>query len=314
MEIPSNLKNIVDLIFSKSPLQKKKIMGFLLNKDASFLAEAEEFSIEYIDYLKDQDIPLSYAVDAYIKMCNDMVRSQISFMKTGKYPREEAGRAFDEVYNNDEEMKSYMIGLAMSQFLWPTHNEMYAFFKKNLNSYSDSISSYLEIGPGHGLFLRAAMKRLSNNNASIAVIDISQTSIITTKSIMEFFFREKSSEISYKNIDILNFDSSEKYDFVTMGEVLEHVNYPEKLLNKIRELLSEKGKAFISTCVDCPTIDHVYHFTSVDSIRNMFSKCGLTIVTDGVLPVENLEMEEIIKKKITINYCAIVMKKSHEEI
>lgn len=306
MEIPPNFKNVIDLVFLQSPLQKKKIMNFLSKKGDDFLAEAEEFSIQYTNYLDYQGIPLSYAVDAYVKMCSDMVKSQISFMKTGKYPREKASEAFDNVYNNDDEMKSYMIGLAMSQFLWPTHNEMYSFFKDSLNSFGDSISSYLEIGPGHGLFLRFAMRFLDSNQASITVVDISQTSIETTKSIMDFFFREKSSKISYHNIDVLDFDLNKKYDFITMGEVLEHVNYPENLLRKVRDLLSERGKSFISTCVDCPTIDHVYHFRSVDQIRNILADCGLLIVKERVLPVENLEMDEIIRKKITINYCAIV--------
>ena len=123
---------------------------------------------------------------------------------------------------------------------------------------------------------------------------------------MDFFFKEKSSKISYHNIDVLDFDLNKKYDFITMGEVLEHVNYPESLLRKVRDLLSEGGMSFISTCVDCPTIDHVYHFRSVDQIRNMLADCGLLIVKERILPVENLEMNEIIRKKITINYCAIV--------
>ena len=296
------------MIFSKSPLQKKKLMLYLYNKDDNFFDEAEEFSTEYTCYLANQNIPLSYAVDAYIKMCNDMVNSQISFMKTGKYPREKAEEAYDDVYSNEEEMKSYMIGLAMSQFLWSTHYEMYSFFKDNLNNYGNSISSYLEIGPGHGLFLRVAMNCLGNNQVSITAVDISRTSIEITKSIMIFFYEQKSSKIIYHNIDMLDLDLSKQYDFITMGEVLEHVNYPEKLLIKVRNLLSEEGKAFISTCVDCPTIDHVYHFKSVDQIRKMLDSCGLLIEDERILPVEDLPMDEIIRKRITINYCAIVRK------
>jgi hypothetical protein len=90
--------------------------------------------------------------------------------------------------------------------------------------------------------------------------------------------------------------------------VIEHVNYPEKLLIKLRNLLTAKGKAFVSTCVDCPSIDHVYHFKSVDEIRQMLYDCKLRIEDERVLPVENLPIEEIIKRKITINYCAMVSK------
>ena len=37
-------------------------------------------------------------------------------------------QAYESVYNNISEMKSYMIGLAISQFLWPKHYAMYSFF------------------------------------------------------------------------------------------------------------------------------------------------------------------------------------------
>ena len=38
----------------------------------------------------------------------------------------------------------------------------------------------------------------------------------------------------------------------------------------------------------------------------MLNNNGLIIKNELVLPVEDLPMDEIIKKKITINYCAIV--------
>ncbi len=40
----------------------------------------------------------------------------------------------------------------------------------------------------------------------------------------------------------------------------------------------------------------------------MFRKCGLGIVEERVLPVEDLPFEEIMEKKITVNYCAILKK------
>ena len=94
--------------------------------------------------------------------------------------------------------------------------------------------------------------------------------------------------------------------FITMGEVLEHVNFPQKLLLKLKSLLSKSGYAFISTCVNCPTIDHVYHYRSVSEIQEMVQEAGLIINNEKILPVENLPIEEIIARKITINYSAII--------
>jgi len=47
-------------------------------------------------------------------MCGDTFKSQIYFIKTGKYPIESAEHVYANVYGNLKEMKSYMIGLAIS--------------------------------------------------------------------------------------------------------------------------------------------------------------------------------------------------------
>ena len=79
-------------------------------------------------------------------------------------------------------------------------------------------------------------------------------------------------------------------------------------LKKINKILTENGRLFLSTCVDCPTIDHVYHFKSISEIEDMIKSAGFQIKKSLVLPVEDLPMKEIIKRKITINYCAMLSK------
>lgn len=300
---------IINKICLKDPLQKKRLDAYLKGKDQIFFEEVEKFASDYVRYLLACNISLDYAVNAYLKMCRQMIKCQIYFMKTGKYPVDAAAQsAYENVYSNETEMASYMFGLALSQFLWPSHYEMFAFFRKHLQEFSKNVSSYLEIGPGHGLFLRQAVEILDKKTMFTAV-DISLASIKMTKSILDFFEPEKSSEIKYDNTDMLDFKGNTKFDFITMGEVLEHVNFPEKLLIKLAGLLNMQGCSYISTCVNAPAIDHVYHFKSVDEIRSMIKKYGLDILDEKVLPVENISMEEIIKNKITINYCAIIRRK-----
>ena len=94
-----------------------------------------------------------------------------------------------------------------------------------------------------------------------------------------------------------------------MGEVLEHVSNPSKLLIKLKSLIADNGSIYISTCVDCPSIDHVYHFKSIKEIENMIRESGFVILDKLILPVEDKPMKEIIEKKITINFCAHIKKK-----
>jgi 2-polyprenyl-3-methyl-5-hydroxy-6-metoxy-1,4-benzoquinol methylase len=300
-----HFERFVDLIYKRAPLQKKKLEKHFSSQSELFFKEAELFSAQYIDYLESQRIVPDYAVGAYLKMCNDMMRCQVGFMKTGEYPVKQATDALENVYNNETEMQSYMIGLALSQFLWSSHYAIFTFFKDALKKLSPSAHSYLEIGPGHGLFLSQAMKLLKECRKFVTV-DISATSIQITKSIMQHIFPGEADKVVYHINDMLDLSLEEKYDFISMGEVIEHVNFPDKLLEKLKDLLTPEGKGFVSTCVDCPATDHVYHFRSVDEIRDLISKCGLSIVDERVCPVEDLPMEEIVRRKITINYCCIV--------
>jgi 2-polyprenyl-3-methyl-5-hydroxy-6-metoxy-1,4-benzoquinol methylase len=299
-----NFEKIVEDICKKSPLQKKKLQKYLSKKDDNFLIMAEEFATHYLGYLKHENISLDYAVDAYLKMCHNMMKSQITFMKTGRYPTSDTTETFAKIYAKEKEMKSYMIGLAISQFLWASHYEMFIFFEDCIRNGKEYIRSYLEIGPGHGLFLNKAMEYV-DDTATFTVIDISPISINITKSIMNYFNQHKKN-ITYYNVNILEFESSNKYDFITIGEVLEHLNCPEDLLVKLSGLLAKGGKVFISTCANCPAIDHVYHFKTIGEIREIIYSCGFYIENELVLPVEDLPMTEIIDNKITINYCALL--------
>jgi ubiquinone/menaquinone biosynthesis C-methylase UbiE len=299
-----DLNSVLLSIYKKSPFQKKKLEGYISQQPSSFFKEADKFIFDYSGYLEVQGLSFEYAVDAYLKMCGEMVKSQIFFMKNDKYPLEDQAQAFEEVYDSQTEMHSFMVALALSQYLWKTHYKMFKHFQSSIENIKNDVSKYLEIGPGHGLYFQYALKCFGIKT-SYRAVDISKTSLDMTKNIISYFSLDENN-ISYVNDDMLNISMDEKFDFITMGEVLEHVNFPQKLLLKLKSLLYKSGYAFISTCVNCPTIDHVYHYRSVSEIQEMVQEAGLIINNEKILPVENLPMEEIIAKKITINYSAII--------
>lgn len=296
--------DIIERVYAKAPLNKKKLTKYLSTRDGVFFEEAEHFAGKYKSYLQHNDIPIDYAIDAYLEMNKNMMVSQIEFMKTGRYPIKLQADAFEKVYNNEKAMRSYMIGLAISQFLWATHFEMFRFHNASVFKFKDKITNYLEIGPGHGLFLDRAIEHL-NPNARITAIDISPVAMQITKSILSFF-RPNLHNVEFIVKDFLKYDSENTFGFITMGEVLEHVNEPEKLLIKIHKLLDVNGRAFVSTCANAPSIDHVYHFKFVEEIQQMLNRCGFTVENEAILPVEDLPFNEIVEKKITINYCALL--------
>ena len=301
-----NFNILVSRVIKQSSTQKKKIEVLLKKQNKIYFKRAEEFSVKFLKYLRIENVSVNYAVNSYLKLCFDMFESQKYFIKYKKYPISDEKEAYKKVYNNTKEMKSYMYGLAISQFLWSTHYKMYSFFISNIKKNIKKTNSYLEIGSGHGLFLLKALENLGKNT-KFDIVDISSTSIKITKSVIKFFFKNKR-DINYHTKNIFSYKPKYKYDFISLGEVLEHVNNPNKLLNKIKFLLNKEGKVYLSTCIDCPSIDHIYHFKSIGQVEQIIKKSGFKILKRNILPVENKPMKEIVKNKITINYCALLKK------
>ena len=202
---------IVDAVIAKSPFQKKKLDKHFSEMDTYFFARAEEFAIDYGGYLSRQGIPFDYAVNAYLDMCKSMLKCQINFMKTGTYSSTDHNQAFIEVYSNPGLMKSYIIALALSQFLWSTHYRIYLDFERYILDNATNIGSYLEIGPGHGLYLRKAIQYLKPE-AGIQAVDISPVSIEITKSIISHFY-PKISSVTFWTGDILAYEAPIRYDY-----------------------------------------------------------------------------------------------------
>jgi 2-polyprenyl-3-methyl-5-hydroxy-6-metoxy-1,4-benzoquinol methylase len=297
------LKVFVDAVYRRSPLQKKRLEPYLASADADFWTRANSFASAFEAYLQSVGLDVDYAVDAYLKMCADMLTEQTRFLKSGVYSRANQGDAFQHVYSDDCEMRSYMVGLALSQFLWETHYGMYTFFLQTLERRRDTVRRYLEIGPGHGMFLAAALGHFGV--ADYTAIDISPTSLDVSKGLLPFIAPGAPPAV-FRLLDVMDLDRSESFDFITMGEVIEHLDDPRPILRTIRALLATEGRAFLTTCANCPAIDHVYLFRSVPEIRALIRSCGFAIEDERVLPVEKLPAEDLARFRVTINYAAIV--------
>jgi 2-polyprenyl-3-methyl-5-hydroxy-6-metoxy-1,4-benzoquinol methylase len=181
---------------------------------------------------------------------------------------------------------------------------MFRFFDASVRERSNRISTYLEIGPGHGLLLEKALSTIIGLKEAV-VVDISPTSLNLTRSIIEHFMPSRR-DVCYILGDILKISLNKQFDFISMGEVLEHVNQPLALLTRLKQMLAPGGRAFISTCANCPAIDHVYQFDTLAQIREIITLSGLTIESDLPLSVENMSITEAERRRVTINYCALV--------
>jgi SAM-dependent methyltransferase len=181
---------------------------------------------------------------------------------------------------------------------------MYDFFIEQ-NKKIDGVNSYLEIGPGHGLYLCEALKRFPS--AEFTAIDISPISAEIASSIVNYFV--PGSRCSFIIQDFRFFGKDRRrFDYVVMCEVIEHVDRPLEILQHAHDLLRSGGHLFITTCCNCPAIDHVYLYECIDEIRAQLKSAGFVIVRDLPLPVNDIHMTCWHNKKVEANYAALLRK------
>ena len=290
---------LVDTVCGQNPLQAKRIAGFIAGQDEEYWAFAEDVSEMLHRTLIASPAERVAVARAYNDLCMGMVRDQIAFRKTGAYPAHDAHRVRREVYDQPETMHRYMVGLLVSQMLWPNHYELFRFFQATLQRARPA--RYLEIGAGHGLFIRDALRRFPG--LEVDVCEISAASIAISQRILAAL-GVRVADVQFTHSDFFTFLSNRRFDFITAGEVLEHVQDPVGFLVRMRAFLAPHGTVYLSTCVNCPAVDHVYHFRSVDDIRAVIADAKFVIADEHVLPAEDVPCAQWKEQLITVNYGA----------
>jgi len=296
------LEYIVERISSKNILHGKKIKKNLNKFDEAYFTRADVFLAKYTTLLQNRVKTLDYSIDCYLQMIADINYETVRFIQTGEY----SSKTFDEVnarvYNNPEVMEYYVHGILMSQFLWAHHYNILLFFNKIIQENSDKIHNYLEVGGGHGLYASEAIK-IIGDQAKYQLVDISQSSIDIARSMIQ------NESVSYILSDIFNYYPASTFDFITMGEVLEHVEQPVQLLQKLSSLLTANGKLFITVPTNGPTIDHIYLFKNAGEIRQVIAASGFEIEKEFTIYTEDVAPEIAEKYKVSMMYAGVLYKK-----
>jgi 2-polyprenyl-3-methyl-5-hydroxy-6-metoxy-1,4-benzoquinol methylase len=297
------MTSIVDTIYSKiagrDPIHGKKLKNNFAFYDERYYELAEEFFTKYERVLQLENKTLDFSVDCYLRMIADMKNETLDFLRTGKYSSHSFEEVNRRVYSQPGIMEYYMHGLIVSQFLWKHHYEMFGYFISTFPQFSPAIRNYLEVGVGHGFYLSHALTLLPAA-ASVTAMDISDTSIAMARAVAG------NSRIDFRLQDIQRFDGNKKFDFITLGEVLEHVEQPLKLLLKLQSLLTTDGVVFLTTPTNAPAIDHLYLFRTIEDIRQLITEAGFRITSDKTLVSEDISLEKAEELKIATLYGAFL--------
>jgi 2-polyprenyl-3-methyl-5-hydroxy-6-metoxy-1,4-benzoquinol methylase len=244
--------------------------AYLGKQDALFHERANSFFLRYKSFIESESSNLDFGVDCFNKLRASMAAERLAFLRTGQY----ASKSFEEVsrrvYDDPDVMRYHMHGLVFAQFFWPEQYCRLRFFLKQLLQYKPQIRSYLEVGGGHALYITEAMRALSPET-KFDLVDVSPSSMALARGIIG------GQRVQYHLMNMLDFPSGTKFDFIMVGEVLEHLERPQELLTVIHDLLSAGGRAVLTTPANSATLDHIYLFNDADEIREMLRNASFVI-------------------------------------
>ena len=223
------------------------------------------------NYFEQQKITPERVANDYLRMVSDVRHEMHYFIINDAYSCKSQKEVLDKVYSNPDIMQYHMNALLISQLLWQHHFRMLMFFKKGLSILMKHDEGWvLDIGSGHGLHSYYVSEVFPED--FIDVVDISKASLKMVKAMMPI------ADVAFYNKDIYEFKPDGKYDLVILGEVLEHLDDPLKMLNYIRGVLNPVGVLWVTVPTNAPTIDHVYLFRSEQEVLKMIDDAGFNIL------------------------------------
>jgi 2-polyprenyl-3-methyl-5-hydroxy-6-metoxy-1,4-benzoquinol methylase len=301
----SKIGYIISYISERNPIHAKKLRKSLPSLGEVYNRRAEEFLTKYESLLVEEGKNLHFAIDCYLKMLADITMETLRFLETGEYSSKSFEEVNRRVYGAPEVMEYYMHALLLSQFLWKHHYEMFGFFTEELAKRKGSVKNYLEIGGGHGLQVAEATKILGSDS-QFTVVDISPTSLNIARRLVD------DDSVNFVLSDIFQFKPETKFDFITLGEVLEHMEDPGALLNCVSDLLTDHGTLFVTTPANAPAIDHIYLFRNEDDIRKLIHDANLAVTNEFYRYAEDVDKEKADRYQITLHYGASLKKEANE--
>lgn len=294
-----HIGRLLEIVLKENPLQ----VAFLSASVADLHQPEAEALESYIAYCLSAGLTYDYLAACYGTIVRDTLREQLFFQRHGRYRHSSYAEVAASVYQNDEYMKRYMYGLALTTYLWPNHRVIHRCFVEALPRHRHG--RYLEVGPGHGVYFMNAMR--FGAYESHTGVDISPTSIALTRALLSSGTFGQFTNYELLCADFLAADAAkEQYQAIVMGEVLEHVENPSAFLAKIRQLASPDAFIFITTAINAPAIDHIYLYDSPDAVTAMATDAGFKVLKVETAGYPGLTLQQSMEKKLPVNI-ALVM-------
>ena len=292
-KLSPNLQSILDCQLEASPSHQE----FLQRRFTNLLpgeAEVLKSLADRILKIAGDDLA-TYCAD-YDWLTQRMLEEELYFRRHGRYRLTSFEDACAQVYHDAEFMKRYMNGVLLTQLFWSNHTRVHWFVLTGLLARSRPDSTFLEIGPGHGLYLAEAAEH--PNVATAFGWDISPTSLQETQHALG----RLGVQATLRQQDVLQVSNVEdRFDLILISEVLEHLEDPVPPLQNLRGMLKPDGLIFVQVPVNSPAPDHLFLWETPEDAVAFVEGCGLAVVEEQFHPVTNATLSRARKHKMTIS-------------
>jgi len=298
------LWNVVEEIAKKSSFQKKAVMGFLKSADKRYFEFAEDL-VKRMMKVVNRDDGIQYIAETYLQYTKTIRIEEMYFSKKGTYRYSDYEEVYKKVYSIDDYMFDYVVGLGMTQIFWPNHWNIFKFFIDHFIPKVREFESGAEIGVGHGIFHSEFLRSCPNMRSKL--LDVSPTSLATTKKMIE------ATGLDTNRIEIVRTDIQKEIpindmslDALLMGELIEHIEKGEYVMNALTKKMKKNGFCYFSTAANSPAEDHILLFKTVSEIRDFIGHAGWEIMNEHLGTLNNLSVEESESRGSNINYAAVL--------
>lgn len=294
----ANLDRLMQAAKALWPSHAKFLRSSLAGYDEGDLGLVEDLATR-VCLLAGEDLETYIA--SYRWMCREMNKEALHFKKYGAYRLSSFEEAFSEVYSNSDFMRKYMEGLLVSQVFWRNHSAAFIYFQKKFLPRLTDGYQYLEVGPGHGLFLSVAAERAQCAKAT--GWDVSEESLRQTAQALEKLGLAGRVVLDQQDIHAPTRSPDEipKLDGIAICEVLEHLERPGDALGSLRRYLKPDGAMFINVPINSPAPDHIYLLRNEGEVRDLVQSSGLEILDLQLAPMTGYSLKEAESQKATIN-------------
>jgi SAM-dependent methyltransferase len=299
-----NFSRLVDEISQKNALQKKSIHKMLERGDDRYFAFAESVVTRMLKAV-DRGECFDYLAGCYVWYTKLLRIEEMHYAQKGRYRYDDFNEVYEKVYGRDDYMFDYVVGLGLTQPLWPNHYRIFRFYLDEFVPTVSACKTGAEIGVGHGLFHAEAMRGAPNLKTTL--LDISPTALDMTRRMLAAtgLDPERATPVLVdvqKEIPL----AEKSLDLLLMGELIEHLQAGEQVMRAMAGKMTRDGICYFSTAANAPAEDHILLFTTTDEIRDFVRKCGWSVEKEKVFTLGGISEEQANADKQTLNYCAVL--------